>query len=97
MLGDTRARALDLLEFETGGEIQTDECGDEYIAVDTKSRPQGNFSIRFENSIVCQIESGTSRYHAAGWLVGGLHELADGLEEGGYFFVVSFDFLLQFD
>ena len=64
-LGQTRARALDLLDFETGEEIETDECGAEYIAIDTKSYPQGNFSIRFQNSLVCQIESGSSRYHTA--------------------------------
>jgi hypothetical protein len=68
-LGDTRERTLNFLEFdldfESGEEIQTDECGAEYIAVDTKSYKEGNFSVRYPDSIVSQIESGTPRYHTA--------------------------------
>jgi hypothetical protein len=68
-LGDTRERALNLVEldpvFESGEEIQTDECGTEYEALDAKSHPHGNFDIRYANSMVSQIESGTPRYHTA--------------------------------
>src|SRR5271157_4883695 len=67
-LGDTMQRTLELFEPEMGkGEkIQTDECGPEYIWLDSEGRPLGNFSVRFQDySVVSQIESGTPRYHTA--------------------------------
>lgn len=64
-LGDTRERALQLFQpkANTDEEISTDNCGLEYIWLDSQSRPQGNVSIRFQNSVVFQIESGTPRFH----------------------------------
>src|SRR5580765_1501997 len=40
-LGDSREHVFDVLEFEAGQAIQTDNCGAEYIAIDKKSHPQG--------------------------------------------------------
>ena len=64
-LGESIERAFDVIDFEEGETIETDTCGQEYIAVDKKGRPQGNFSIRFKDSVIFQIESGTSRFHTS--------------------------------
>jgi hypothetical protein len=66
-LGNTRERALQLfplkpnIDQEEGSE--EGECGNEYLWVDLEQK--GNIFIRFQNSIVFQIESATTRFHTA--------------------------------
>ena len=68
-LGDTRECALQLfplkpnVDQEEGSE--EGECGNEYLWVDLENTQKGNIFIRFQNSIVFQIESATTRFHTA--------------------------------
>lgn len=64
-LGDSRESVFDALDFDSGEEIQTDNCGAEFIALDKKSHPQGDFSIRFQDSKVIQIEAGTPSFQTS--------------------------------
>lgn len=64
-LGDGQDRTFQIFPFKEGVDekSETEECGTEYLWVDSENVAKGNVTVLYQKSGVFQIEAATTRFH----------------------------------